>query len=179
MQSAPEFTMKVIGSSIEVTIKNQLLTAYENGSYPNLYYGFRFKDHENIQDWNYAPIYYVGISSYGTYYKASASDYTVVSFPLWSYPLTGILDSGRIDLQVMALIGNEVPTNYENGSVYGFDGAESNWSTTQTITILNNSASPTPTVPEFPSLIFVLSLIVAVSVGLLVYFKKRKRVVES
>ena len=126
--SVPEFTVKVVGSSLEVTIKNQPLTTYENGSYPNLYYGFRFKDHENIQDWNYAPIYYVGISSYGTYYKASASDYTVLSFPLRSYPLTGILDSGQVDLQVMALIGNEVPTNYENGSVYGFDGVTSVWS---------------------------------------------------
>ena len=35
-----------------------------------------------LHDWNYAPIFYVGISSYGTYYKASDSDYTVVSFPL-------------------------------------------------------------------------------------------------
>ena len=83
-----------MGSSIEVTIKNQPLIAYENGSYPNLYYGFRLKNHENIQDWNFAPMYYVGISSYGNYYKASASDYTVVSFPLGSYPLTGILGSG-------------------------------------------------------------------------------------
>jgi hypothetical protein len=157
----PEFTLKVVASSIEVTIKNQPLTAYENGSYPNLYYGFRFKDHENIQNWNYAPIYYVGISSYGTYYNASASDYTAVPFPLRSYPLTGILDSGRIDLQVMALIGNEVPTNYENGSVYAFDGAESNWSTTHTISTLSYSDSPTPTVPEL-SLFVILSLLIFV-----------------
>ncbi len=142
--SPPEFTAKFVASSLEVTIKNQPLADYAdaNGSNPSLYYGFRFKDHENIQDWNYAPIYYVGSSSYGSYYKASTSDYTVVSFPLGSYPLTGILGSGQVDLQVMALIGNEVPTNYENGTVYGFDGVESVWSSTQTITVPVSSASP-------------------------------------
>jgi hypothetical protein len=56
--------------------------------------------------------------------------------------LTGILGSGQVDLQVMALIGNEVPTNYENGTVYGFDGVESFWSSTQTITVPVSSASP-------------------------------------
>jgi hypothetical protein len=175
--SVPEFTFRFVESSLEVTTKNQPLTAYvgTNGSNPSLYYGFRFKDHENIQDWNYAPIYYVGISSYGTYYKGSASDYTVVSFPLGNYPLTGILDSGRIDLQVMALIGNEVPTNYENGSVYGFDGAESNWSTTQTITIpaSSNSTSPTPTIPEFPS-IAILLLLSMLSVAVVLSLKKQR-----
>ena len=117
---APEFTVKVVASSVEVTIKNQLLADYAdtNDSNPSLYYGFRFKDHENIQDWNYAPIYYVGLSSYGTYYMASSSDFTVVSFPLGSYPLKGILGSGQVDEQVMALIGNEAPTNEQNGTVY-------------------------------------------------------------
>ena len=172
--SVPEFTVRIVASSLEVTIKNQPITAYvtTNGSNPSLYYSFRFKDHENIQDWNYAPIYYVGSSSYGTYYKASTSDYTVVSFPLGSYPLTGILGSGQVDLQVMALIGNEVPTNYENGTVYGFDGAESNWSTTQTITILNNSASPTPTVPEFSWLVILPLLLSVFSVALIVRHRK-------
>ena len=175
--SVPEFTFRFVESSLEVTTKNQPLTAYVgiNGSNPSLYYGFRFKDHENIQDWNYAPIYYVGISSYGMYYKASAADYTVVSFSLGSYPLTGILDSGRIDLQVMALIGNEAPTNYENGSVYGFDGAESNWSTTQTITIpaSSNSTSPTPTIPEFPS-IAILLLLSMLTVAVVLTLKKQR-----
>jgi len=171
--SSPEFTAMFVASSLEVTIKNQPLAGYvgTNGSNPSLYYGFRFKDHEKINDWNYAPIFYVGISSYGTYYKSSASDYTVVSFPLGSYPLTGILGSGQVDLQVMALVGNEVPTNYENGTVYGFDGAESIWSNTQTITVPANS-----TIPEFPSWTLLLLVIVMVVAGLLVYFKKYKQV---
>jgi len=38
--SAPDFTAKIVGDTIEVTIKNQPLTSYENGSYPSLYYMF-------------------------------------------------------------------------------------------------------------------------------------------
>ncbi len=174
--SPSEFTAMSVGSSLEVTIKNQPLSDYvgTNGSNQSLYYGFRFKDHENMQDWNYAPIYYVGSSSYGTYYKASASDYTVVSFPLGSYPLTDILGSGQVDLQVMALIGNEVPTNYENGSVYGFDGVTSVWSSSQTITVLNNSTSPTPAVPEFSSLSILLMVLMATVASLLLFRRHRK-----
>ena len=164
--TTPEFTARFAQSSLEVTIKNQPLADYAdtNGSNSNLYYGFRFKDHENIQDWNYAPIYYVGSSSYGTYYKASASDSTVVSFPLGSYPLTGILGSGQVDIQVMALIGNEIPTNYENGTVFGFDGVESVWSSTQTIAVPVSSSSPTP----MPTPIAIGSLALTLTISIIV-----------
>ena len=97
-----------------------------------------------------------------------------MSFPLGSYPLTGILGSGQVDLQVMALIGNEVPTNYENGSVYGFDGVTSVWSSTQTITILNNATSPTPTVPEFSSLSILLIVLMVTVASLLLFRRHRK-----
>jgi hypothetical protein len=173
--SVPEFTVRIVASSLEVTIKNQPITAYvdTNSSNPSLYYGFRFKDHnDTFPNWNYSPIYYVGISSYGTYYKASTSDYTIVSFPAGSYPLTGIIDSGQVDLQVIALIGNEVPTNYENGTVYGFDGVESVWSSIQTIDFtLTKEPEPFPT-----ALVATASgvSIAIIGVGLLVYFKKRK-----
>jgi hypothetical protein len=170
--SVPEFTVRIVASSLEVTIKNQPITAYieTNSSNPSLYYGFRFKDHnDTFPNWNYSPIYYAGISSYGTYYKASTSDYTIVSFPLGSYPLTGILDSGQVDLQVIALIGNEVPTNYENGTVYGFDGVESVWSSTQTITIGENA------VPEFFFPFLCILFIIVTSIATMTYLKKRKR----
>ena len=174
--SPPEITANFVASSLEVTIKNQPLAGYvgTNGSNPSLYYGFRFKDHENIQDWNYAPIYYVGSSSYGTYYKASDSDYTVVSFKLGSYPLTGILSSGRVDLQVITLIGNEVPTNEQNGTVNAFDGATSVWSNTQTITTPASTSSPSSPVPEFSSIIILIFLVTLTFPTLLVYFKKHK-----
>lgn len=173
---APEFTIKVNVSSLEVTIKNQAITAYinRNISDPSLYYGFRFKDNNaTIPDWNFAPIFFVGISSYGTYYKASTSDYTVVSFPMGNYPLTSIiLGSGQVDVQVMTLIGKEVPTNYQNGTVYGFDGVTSVWSNTQTITIPTSSSSPSPTVQEFPALIIVPLLLSVLSVVAILRHRK-------
>ena len=184
LPSPSKFTAMFVASSLEVAIKNQPLAGYvgTNGSNPSLYYGFRFKDHENFRDWNYAPLYYVGSSSYGTYYKASASDDTLVSFPLGSYPLTGILGSGQVDLQVMALIGNEVPTNYENGSVYGFDGITSSWSDVQTVTIPISSSSPsaTPTtsiqgwVTQLTNIGIITVVILAIITSLLLYRRHRK-----
>lgn len=185
--SVPEFTVRIVESSLEVTIKNQVITAYvdTNSSNPSLYYGFRFKDHnETSANWHDEPMFYFfGYSSYGTYYKASASDYTIVSFPLENYPLKYTLNSGRIDLRVMALIGNEVPSNAQNGTVYIFDGVMGVWSNTQTVAIPDDSSStspspnPTPTsaVPEFPSWTIPLLLTIMVaSAGLLVYHKKHK-----
>ena len=175
--TVPEFTVAIVASSLEVTIKNQPITAFvdTNSSNPSLYYGFRFKDHENIQDWNYDPLYYVLPSTYGTYYEASNFDYTVVSFTFESYPLTGILGSGKVDVQVMALIGNEFPTNYENGTVYGFDGVTSVWSSTQTIAIdENTSINQVP----FSTLIIVaviITVVIVFSIGVIVYFKRHKR----
>ena len=111
--SVPEFTVRFVESSLEVTIKNQPITAYvdANSSNPSLYYGFRFADHNaTTPDWYDVPMwYFFGYSSYETYYKASDSDNTVVSFPLEN--LTYTLNSGRVDMQVMALIGNEIPSN--------------------------------------------------------------------
>lgn len=152
--SVPEFTARLTASSLEVTIKNQPLTGFDdiNVSNPSLYYGFRFKDPNNVpNNWEYVPIYFVGTSSYGTYYEASGSDYTIVSFSLDNYPFdginhhTGISKSGPIDMQVMALIGIEVPTDQQGGKVYRFDGVTSDWSITQTLTISDESVSPSPT----------------------------------
>jgi hypothetical protein len=175
--SAPEFTAKVNASSLEVTIKNQPIIAYmdANGSIPSLYYGFRFKDHANFHSWgNYAPLYYVLPSTYGTYYKASNSDYTLVSFTVGNYPLEGILASGQVDMQVITKIGNELPTNIENGTVYTFDGVTSDWSNTQTITIPASlsSPSPSPTVPEF-SWLGILPLIISLF-SIAILFRHRK-----
>ena len=173
--SIPEFTAQFVDSSLQITIKNQPQPLMAMVSNTSLYYGFRLKDHVNSQDWNYAPIYYVGSSSYGTYYKASNSNYTVVSFPLGSYPLTNILGSGQIDLQVMALIGNEVPTNEQNGTVYGFDGVTSVWSNTQTITLPASSSSPSPTVPEFSWLTILPLLALVLSVALFLKHRQSKK----
>jgi hypothetical protein len=141
--SVPEFTAKAVATTIEVTIKNQPLTSYENGSYPSLYYGFRFKDHNAmIGFWNYDPTYFVLPSTYGTYYKSSDSDFTIVSLSLEGYHFP----TGQIDIQAIALVGNQYPTNIQNGTVYGFEGVISGWSETQTLTI-RESQTPTPFPP--------------------------------
>ncbi len=141
--SVPEFTAKVVDTTLEVTIKNQPLTPYENGSYPSLYYMFRFKDNNTaIGQWDYDPMYFVLPSTYGGYHKASDSDFTTVSLSLDNYQYP----SGQIDIQVIALIGNQYPTNEqrENRTVYAFEGETSDWSNPQYITISASSSSPTP-----------------------------------
>jgi len=164
--SVPDFTAKAFASTIEVTIKNQPLTSYENGSYPNLYYGFRFKDHNaRIGFWDYDPPYFVLPSTYGGYYKASDSDFTVVSLSLEDYDFP----SGQIDIQAVALVGNQYPTNMQNGTVYGFEGVISGWSNTQTLTISENLPSSTELI------VIVVAIVAAGIVVSLVYFKKRKR----
>jgi hypothetical protein len=152
--SPPEFTLKLVGSSIIVTIKNQPLTAFReaDGSYPNLYYGFRFQDSTAIiGDYNYAPPYYVGKYSYGTYYKASNSDYTTVSLPLEGYHLN-ISPGEQINFQVIALVGHDFPNSYENGLVHGFEGVTSGWSK-QTVIISDDLTfiTSTPAITPTPS----------------------------
>jgi hypothetical protein len=164
--SVPDFTIKAVDTTIEVTIKNQQLTSYENGSYPSLYYGFRFKDHnERIGFWDYDPPYFVLPSTYGGYYKAADSDFTVVSLSLERYNFP----SGHIDIQALALVGNQYPTTMQNGTVYGFKGVISGWSNTQTLTIGENLSSSTELI------VIVVVIVAAVIVVLLSYFKKRKR----
>ena len=163
--SSPDFTVKAVADTIEVTIKNQPLISYENGSYPSLYYGFRFKDHYTEEGfWDYDPAYFVLPSTYGGYYKASDSEFTAVSLSLEGHHFP----SGQIDIQAIALVGNQYPTNMQNGTVYGFEGVTSAWSNYQTLTFGEN-------LPFSIWLAIVLVVVVAPIVGILVYFKKRKR----
>jgi len=161
--SSPDFTAKIVGDTIEVTIKNQPITPYENDSYPSLYYMFRFKDHYTEEGfWYYDPVYFVLPSTYGGYHKASDSDSTVITLSLERHQFP----SGQIDIQAIALAGNQYPTNMQNGTVYGFDGITSSWSNYQTLTI-----------PASTQLIEIILLVIligtVIGVGLIVYFKKR------
>jgi hypothetical protein len=179
--SIPEFTAKAIATAIEVTIKNQPLSSYENGSYPSLYYGFKFKDVDaRVGFWEYDPIFFVGSSTYGGYYKASDSEFTVVSLSIESYNFS----SGQIDIQAIALVGNQYPTDMQNGAVYGFEGEMSVWSNTQTVTIGESQTStPTQTPSQEPQQTEQLDVIIGVAItvavigaglGLLIYLMKRK-----
>jgi hypothetical protein len=197
--SVPEFTARLTASSLEVTIKNQPLTGFDgiNVSNPHLYYGFRFKDPNSVpNNWEYVPMYFVGTSSYGTYYEASGSDYTIVSFSLDDYPFdginhhTGISKNGPIDMQVIALVGIEIPTTEQNGTVYRFEGEISDWSNIQTITLPASSSSSTPTSPigtintgphtpetePFPTSVLVVALILlAVTIASFLLLGKHRK----
>jgi hypothetical protein len=178
--SVPEFTAKANATAIEVTIKNQPLSSYENGSYPSLYYGFKFKDvNARVGFWEYDPIFFVGSSTYGGYYKASDSEFTAVSLSLEGYDFP----SGQIDIQAIALVGNQYATDMQNGAVYGFEGEMSGWSNTQTLTI-TSSGSPSPTSPE-PDMdqtgvvevilaLALIAIVIGAGLGLLIYLMKRK-----
>jgi hypothetical protein len=164
--SVPEFTAKVVDNTLEVTIKNQPLTPYENGSYPSLYYMFKYKDHnERVGFEYYDPVYFVLPSTYGGYYKASDSDFTVVSLSLEGRQFP----SEQIDVQVIALVGNQYPTDMQGGTVYGFDGVVGSWSDIQTVTFEENAD-----IPEFPSWIILPLFLIATFVVILYRNKLRK-----
>jgi hypothetical protein len=180
--SVPEFTAKADATAIEVTIKNQPLSSYENGTYPSLYYGFKFKDlNARVGFWEYDPIFFVGPSTYGGYYKASDSEFTVVSLSLEGYDFP----SGQIEIQSIALVGNQYPTDMQNGTVYGFEGEISDWSNTQTIFIGENQTptpsptitpSPLPTPYEIPIIgVAFIVIVFGTGLSLLIYLMKRKR----
>ena len=168
--SVPEFTAKVVDNTLEVTIKNQPLTTYENGTYQSLYYMFKYKDHnERVGFEYYDPVYFVLPSTYGGYYKASDSDFTVVSLSLEGRQFP----SEQIDVQVIALVGNQYPTDLQGGSVYGFEGVVGNWSDIQTVTFEENAD-----IPEFPSwtiLIAGLSVVLILSIIFLQRIKKKRK----
>ena len=180
--AVPEFTAKVVDTTLEVTIKNQPLTPYENGSYPSLYYMFRSGDNNTrIGSWDYDPMYFVLPSTYGGYYKASDSDFTTVSLSLEGKQFP----SGQIGIQAVALIGNQYPTNEqrENRTVYAFEGKTSDWSNPQYITTPASSSSPTPTVnpsphtPQtFPVLVIAL-IIIAVVIACILLLRKHRKIV--
>ena len=160
--SVPEFTAKVVANTIEVTIKNQPLAPYENGSYPGLYYMFRFKDHNAEEGfWDYDPVYFVLPSTYGGYHKASDYEFTVVSLSLEGYHFP----SGLIDIQAIALVGNQFPTTMQNGTVYGFEGETSSWSNYQTLTVSEN-------LPFSIGGAIVLVVVVVVLVVTLIYMQR-------
>jgi hypothetical protein len=122
--------------SIEIIIKNPPFTSYrdESGNYTSLYYNVRYKGHYGGQ-WQTYPM----VASEG-YWKASQSDYTVVSLP--NTQVGHFTAGGQMDFQVQALIGYETVITalsqlspHELYNIYTFHGTEGSWSNTQTITI--------------------------------------------
>jgi hypothetical protein len=161
-------TREIDNNTLEVVIKNQPFTPYaitdSDGANwnVNLYYNVRRKGHFE-EDWNTRS----GIS---TYPNPDLGDYTVISFPTPIY----FTDTAQADFQVKALEGYIDKTyNPDAGlDVWRFNGEESEWSQTQTITLGENQ-TPTQQAEVIISAAIAVAAISA-GLGLLVYFKKRK-----
>jgi hypothetical protein len=163
--SVPEFNLVVAQqdgnySEIIITIKNQPFIPYKdpnNGSKIELYYNVQSKEHFS-GNWNTIS-YLDGIG----WLTQTNSDYTIQRYWLNSTPA-----NRQVDFRVQAMMGNfrYVLTGQEpSGYSPVFTGETSDWSDTKTLVMVATStvASPTPTIPEFPSwwaISFLLSLMV-------------------
>lgn len=179
---------EVRDKEVVFTIKNQPFTPYDdtNGNYIGFYFNFRYKGHYENQ-WTYEPfkpdgksVYAAGGWAIGPFpkYTQSSSDYTTLTFDLHKFigQSSGFPSGGKLDFQVQAQIGNIFPSEGVSpslGSYYNFTGQSSDWSPTHTITIGDESVSPSPspTVPELP-FVAVLSLLVIIPL-ITIFVKKR------
>ncbi len=179
-------------SSLDITVKNQPFTPYFSDTYGDviyLMYNVRIKPH-NESSW--VEVY----NPYNGYPKQSNSDYTTISFSIeggMDGPL-GSIAGTQSDIQVEALIGYVHRIVFGFGAPWVFNGTESGWSNTQTLSIPANiplsptsapttsqspsvtpTLSPSPTIPEFPTQLIVPCLVAATVLGAIL-IKKRKAV---
>jgi len=200
---------------VEVMIKNQPFTSYSDttGNVISLYYSIRIKGSFGDSWWypDYSDYMQVDDEGERVNYNGADqySDYTVIDYGLVGNNGTRALlnldisDGGKVDFQVQAFIGYKIRVN--DPSVLGipvydptitphhfvFTGELSGWSSTETLSIGDSSASsPQPTTPTSltptpyyePQLteqevILGTAIIVAVicaGLGLLLYLIKRK-----
>lgn len=186
--SVPEFTVKLISPppesqqvnrTIELSIKNQPFA-------PN--YGFFYNIRMTVNDGNWSLLYTIDDVP-----TQSNGEYTILSYPSdqpvveYQYNLgdriQDLFAGDKVDFQVQAMIGNihrvfnPNATNQLEMYPYVFTGESSDWSSIQTITIpdTSTSASPTPTVSEFPSLALIpLSTVGLLAAELSIKIKKRQ-----
>ena len=182
-RSVPEFTVtfEAQNETIIITIKNQAFASSINGITYQLYYNIRHKNHsENT----WTALSWSDRGS-GTLVPQSDSQYTVVSYSSRSYSV-----GDQLDFQVQALLGGFSLHQSQNPwlpdvSYFGVPAAaESDWSSTQTITIeAFQTPSPEPTSTPYiepqsneQRLIFgVAAIVVVVAFGfVLLYRIKRK-----
>ena len=185
--SVPQFTVDLSDNSyVAVSIKNQPYYPYvdpNTGYTMQFFYNIRIKNHFEPNNWTelFSPEYYPTMSD---------SEYTNFSIPIeGSMPLPvtpqihySIPLGNQTDIQVQALIGvvNRklvLPDSQRGGfpsAPYVFNGTESGWSNTQTITISANSPSPT-LVPEFSWLVLLPLLLFLISVAALVRHRQVKK----
>jgi hypothetical protein len=213
--SVPEFSLELINDSndvvtqagyhvesrtIELTIKNQPLAFqyYTNSKWTSgFFYNIRIKQH-NSENWS--ELY----QALDGYQPASEFAYTTITFQgnysseqglnFTSDTITKTFPPGaQVDFQVQAMVGqvsralNPNSTSTLDGYPWVFTGETSDWSSTQTLTILDTSTRspnpiqtqspssslvPSPSIPEFTYLISSILLVVGAT-SLLVLKKRR------
>jgi hypothetical protein len=153
--SVPQFTLNLIGlSQVQIIIENQpLVLTMSNES---LYYNIRVKEHNSD---NWTELYTNNRPDLpilkGTIPIQSDSQNTTLDYSAYGY-----YQGAELDFQVIAMYGHyytQESASHDplvpSQTVFSVlaDG-ESGWSSTQTLTIGQNSATttPSPTVPEFP-----------------------------
>jgi hypothetical protein len=165
--SVSELTLTFIDGYVQVTIKNQPYTSYNDSDdhMITLYYHIRMKDHYET-NWHYT-IYPVPLEyRLPEYFPASRADYTTMNIP-YSGNIIGFSGreftspSGKVDFEVEALMGystvvmvNPVPfSGRPDDYAYSFNGELSGWSNPQTIEIANPQSTPThpPTLSPAPT----------------------------
>lgn len=134
----------VENKTFEFSIKNQAFAPYTipyNSSDPyntgqtvSVMYNIRMKQSEG----NWAFITHLSDG----YLSQSAGHSTIASYPLDQLFPSGIPYGSEIEFQVQALIG--YVHRYPIINSWTFNGTESDWSSTQIVTIPVSSASPTP-----------------------------------
>jgi hypothetical protein len=159
--------------AIDVSIKNQPYPSIiNNGNVSTLKYFIQAKGHFEPEDsfWTSGD----GMID-GATVVASNSEYTVASIPL------GTISEGAVDFRVQASLGYDYTRWIGLVSLPGWASADSDWSSVQTFAIPGTSpsanptqpiiqptASPSPTVPEFSPLAIVpLFVIISLIVSLL------------
>jgi hypothetical protein len=151
--------------TIQVTIANQPSLNH------SLFYNVRYR----VNSGNWMDIYTMD----DAYPPQSDSEYTIISVYLHPQGNTTIVPTNSIvDVQVETMSGyihrdyNPNHTSQLDMYPYVFTGETSEWSNTQTITISDDSVSPSPTVPEFPITASMIAVLVVVSLSLVIGKRK-------
>ena len=166
--SVPEFTLNnvdyVVGGGLQIEIQNQQLV-FNGYEHEWTSFDIRYKWHESA-GWH-------NPEEEGYLAETGTTGVTSIVYPFsYYYEILGSSNSSEIDFQIRAVNG------YVNSSLPFFPpnmGAPndpfivvstSDWSNTQTIAISAESVSPSPSVPEFPFLLAIPILLLAIVVAL-------------
>jgi hypothetical protein len=171
----------VDNKTIDITITNQPFTSTDiDGNKTHLYYVIRWKGQfDNWADINYSSGNLDSSPNQGNIrIEPSDSDFTFRSFRLiWDLPY--IPEGGSLDFQVKAQVGYSY--QYYGGHIIPIGTnfqvvEESEWSTTQTVTIPASSTSPTssPSVSEF-SYLTILPILLTIPIALAMVRKRLQR----